>query len=172
MTTKKIDIYFLIDISGSMLGEPIDSLNSSLNKFIENLKIITENVDKRFDDLIQICILSYNKTISENLPLVNLMEIQNIQIGPAFGPTYSGEAIEYTNQKIFNSIISQQSYYNYHKSPLFFHLTDGNPSDIQQYNFITNKQYKNINVNKIACAIGQAVDIEYLKKFSRKMIVL
>ena len=169
---KKLDVYFLIDISASMYGEPIDSINEALKTIVDKLRSTDQILNDNIAERIKFSVSSYNSYIVDNLALTLLNEIGIFEIGPASGLTNSGDAIKHTLQKINDNFSSVSNYLYLNKTPLFIHLTDGNPTDIAQYEEVTNGQYNNIALNKIGCAIGQYAELKYLKNFSNQIVLL
>lgn len=169
---KKLDVYFLIDISASMYGEPIVSINEAFKTIVDKLRCSDQNFNFNIVERIKLCVSSYNSQTVDNLALTTLNEIGFLEIGPATGLTNSGKAIKHTLQKLNDNITSNGNYLFLNKPPLFIHLTDGNPTDIDQYEEVTNGLYDIIAVNKIGCAIGQYVELNYLKKFSNQIVLL
>jgi uncharacterized protein YegL len=158
-TDNKIDVFFLIDISGSMTGEPIDSINNC--------------TDQRTHGRIRICINTYNRKIFENyeLELVENLALNFNSLGNTEGPTHSGAAIENVLIKIKKTVVEYQNKDNRYKKPLLFHITDGFPTDLRIFTEITHK-LKRQKINTIGCGIGANTDLKYLKSFSDKVIYL
>jgi uncharacterized protein YegL len=167
-TDSKIDVFFLIDISGSMTGEPIDSISNGVEDILNMLC-----TDHRTPGRIRLCINTYNSKIYENhkLELVENLSLNFNSLGIAEGPTNSGAAIENVLVKIKETMVEYQNKDYKYKKPLLFHITDGLPSDIKSYNEIIDK-LKRQKINTIACGIGATTDLKFLKSFSDKVIYL
>jgi len=169
---KKLDVYFLIDISASMYGEPISSINEALKTVVDNLRSADQLLKVNIAERIKFSVSSYNSYIVDNLALTVLNEIGFFEIGPASGLTNSGDAIKHTLQIINDNINSVSNYLYLNKTPLFIHLTDGNPTDNAQYEEVTNSLNNNTAVNKIVCAIGQYAELNNLQRFSKQIVLL
>jgi uncharacterized protein YegL len=161
----KIDVFFLIDISGSMTGEPIDSL---CNVVIDILK--TLSCDPRNLGRIRLSINTYNSKFYENhkLELVEDLLFIFSSLGNAYGPTHSGEAIEQILLKIKETTDQYENNEHVYKKPLLIHITDGLPSDIHFFNHII-VDLKRQKINTIGCGIGENIDLTTLKLFSDKV---
>jgi len=138
------------------------------------LRLLDQFSKDKIGEKIKFCVSSYNNNIVDNLALTPLNEINyfDFEIGPAMGITNSGEAIKNTLQKINHNINLDINYLNLNKTPILVHFTDGNPTDIAQFEEVTNGLYNNIAVNRIGCGIGQYADLNYLKSFSKQIVLL
>ena len=167
-TDSKIDVFFLIDISGSMTGEPIDSISNCVRDILNTLC-----TDQRTLGRIRLCINTYNSKIYENhkLELVENLLLNFNSLGIAEGPTHSGAAIENILLKIKETMVEYHNKDHRYKKPLLFHITDGFPSDIQLFNEIIDK-LKRQKINTIGCGIGATADLKSLKSISNKVIYL
>ncbi len=165
---SKIDVFFLIDISGSMTGEPIDSISNCMKGVLTTLC-----TNQRTHGRIRICINTYNRKIFENyeLELVENLALNFNSLGNTEGPTHSGAAIENILVKIKEAMVEYKNKDHSYKKPLLFHLTDGSPSDLQIFNVIIDK-LKRQKINTIGCGIGATANLKYLKSFSDKVIYL
>ena len=165
---SKIDVFILIDISGSMTGEPIDALNCAIKNVLNTICADQRNMGR-----VRLCIQTYNKILYENhqLELVESLLSNFNSLGIANGPTHSGEALEKILSKIHETLQGYHKHVNLFKKPLLFHLTDGFPSDIQCYEEIVEK-LKREKINRIGCGIGTRADLKSLKSFSNKVILL
>ena len=165
---RKIDVFILIDISGSMTGEPIDSLNYAIKNVLNTICADQRNMGR-----VRLCIHTYNRILYEThqLELVESLLSNFNSLGIANGPTHSGNALEKILSKIHETVQEYQTHYNLFKKPLLFHVTDGFPSDIRCYEEIVEK-LKREKINRIGCGIGTRADLKSLKSFSNKVILL
>jgi uncharacterized protein YegL len=164
---RKIDVFILIDISGSMFGEPIDSLNNAIENLVETLcaNVLTIGA-------VRLCIHTYNEQVYEICKLELVESLCNLNsLGTANGPTHSGKALERMLSIIHETFQEHQDYRHAFKKPLLFHITDGFPSDITTYEEIVEKLNCE-EINKIGCAIGASADLNSLKSFSNIVIAL
>jgi uncharacterized protein YegL len=165
---RKLDVFILIDISGSMTGEPIEALNFAIQASL-NLLYTNPLADNR----LRICIQTYNRELYEIHQLEHLESlIYNFKsLGFAEGPTNSGDAIKKTLTKIKQTKTEFSNYDLIFKNPLLIHITDGFPSDVAGYNEIIEKLNRE-KINKIGCGFGLSADLKSLKDFSKTVIVI
>ena len=156
---RRLPVYFLLDTSGSMYGEPIQALNNALSGMINTLR-----QDAQALDSLWISIITFDREVREICPLTELAMFQLPEITcPQSGPTHTGKALEMLYHKVQSDIIKSTETQKGDWKPLLFLFTDGKPSDIQLYNEIAPK-VKTLNFGTIvACAAGNLADDSKLK---------
>ena len=156
MTARRLPVYILLDTSGSMKGEPIQSVNVGLDAMVNALR-----QDPFALESVYISIITFDIEAKEFLPLTPLekININTIKV-PDSGPTFMGAGI--------NLLISSL------KSNIKINKNDskGSPSDIQDYD-IACKELKKFNfANIIACAAGPKAKEESLRKITDQVFSL
>lgn len=165
---RRLPVYFLLDTSGSMYGEPIQALNNALSGMINTLRS-----DPHALDSLWISIITFDLDVKEILPLTELVNFQLPEITcPQSGPTHTGRALELLYNKATNEIIKGSSEQKGDWKPLLFIFTDGKPSDLQKYEDIIPK-IKSINFGAIVvCAAGKFTDTAIFKKLTDTVVHL
>ena len=64
---RRLPVYFLLDTSGSMYGEPIHALNNALSGMINTLR-----QDPQALDSLWISIITFDRDVNEVCPLTEL----------------------------------------------------------------------------------------------------
>ena len=86
-TMRRLPVYFLLDTSGSMQGEPIQALNNALSSMINTLR-----TDPQALDSLWISIITFDREVKELVPLTELVSFQLPEIKcPQSGPTHTGK---------------------------------------------------------------------------------
>lgn len=165
---RRLPVYFLLDTSGSMYGEPIHALNNALSGMINTLR-----QDAQALDSLWISVITFDRDVNEVCPLTELAMFQLPEITcPQSGPTHTGRALELLYSKVQSDIKKSTENQKGDWKPLLFLFTDGKPSDIQLYNEIAPK-VRNLNFGAIvACAAGNLADDSKLKVLTDDVVHL
>jgi len=151
-----------------MKGEPIESVKVGLADMVATLR-----QDPYALETVCISIITFDREVSQVLPLTELENLQlpDIQT-PDAGPTHLGKALKMLCDKIGVEVKKGTPEQKGDWRPLLFVLTDGKPSDIQDYNQIIPK-VKNLNFASIvACAAGPKAKVEPLQQLTDQVFRL
>ena len=165
---RRLPVYFLLDTSGSMRGEPIQALNNALSGMVNTLRSDAQALDSLW-----ISIITYDREIKEIAPLTELVSFQLPEITcPQSGPTNTGAGLEYVIQKVKNDVIKGSSTQKGDWKPLLFVFTDGKPSDMPLYREKI-IEIKNLNFGAVVgCAAGPKADDLILKELTDNVVHL
>ncbi|WP_298395241.1 VWA domain-containing protein [Flavobacterium sp.] len=165
---RRLPVYFLLDTSGSMRGEPIQALNNALSGMVNTLRSDAQALDSLW-----ISIVTYDREVKEIAPLTELVSFQLPEITcPQSGPTNTGAGLEYIIQQVKKDVIKGSPTQKGDWKPLLFVFTDGKPSDLQLYREkIT--EIKNLNFGAVVgCAAGLKADDVILKELTDNVVHL
>ncbi|HEY1045862.1 MAG TPA: VWA domain-containing protein [Bacteroidia bacterium] len=165
---RRLPVYFLLDTSGSMNGEPIQALNNALSGMISELRS-----DPQAIETLWISIITFDREIKEIYPLTDLasFSLQEITCPPS-GPTNTGKALEVLHEKVQQNVRKGNENQKGDWKPLLFLITDGKPSDILLYNEMIPK-IKSANFGVIVgCAVGHLADDSKLKDLTDHVVHL
>jgi uncharacterized protein YegL len=165
---RRLPVYFLLDTSGSMYGEPIQALNYALSGMINTLR-----ADAQALDSLWISIITFDRDVKEIVPLTELASFQLPEITcPQSGPTHTGKALEMLHQKVQVDIRKGSDTQKGDWKPLFFLFTDGKPNDLMLYREMLPK-IKALNFGAIVCcAAGNLADDSLLKELTSDVVHL
>ncbi|MGJ8550929.1 vWA domain-containing protein [Winogradskyella wichelsiae] len=165
---RRLPVYFLLDTSGSMKGEPIVALNNALSGMVNTLRS-----DPQASETLWLSIITFDAVIKELVPLTDLQSFQLPEIiCPESGPTFTGKALEFLLQKVKRDVKKGDSEQKGDWKPLLFLFTDGKPSDVQAYNRVI-PMVKGINWGAlVGCAAGHKADDERLKELTDTVVHL
>ncbi len=166
--SRRLPIYIAIDTSGSMFGEPIQSVNVGLQAMMTALR-----QDPYALDTVHLSIITYDMNVKELFPLTPLEQVQLPEIiCPRSGPTYTGEALAMVVNRVKKDVVLSTEEKKGDWRPMLFLMTDGAPSDVARFNEIV-PQLKACQMGKIiACAAGPKAKTEYMKEITDTVVSL
>jgi uncharacterized protein YegL len=165
---RRLPVYFLLDTSGSMNGEPIQALNNAMSGMINSLRS-----DAQASETLWISVITFDREVQEIVPLTELPSFQLPEIVcPPSGPTFTGKALEMLYDKVNSEIRKGTPTQKGDWRPLLFLFTDGKPSDPMLYSEMLPK-IKSLNFGAIvACAAGNIADDSKLKELTDTVVHL
>ena len=165
---RRLPVYFLLDTSGSMRGEPIQALNNALSGMINTLRSDAQALDSLW-----ISIITYDREVKEIAPLTELVSFQLPEITcPQSGPTHTGMALEILHEKVKSDIIKGSPTQKGDWKPLLFLFTDGKPNDLQLYREMIPKIKASDFGAIVCCAAGHMADDSLLKELTGNVVHL
>lgn len=159
---RRLPVYLLIDTSGSMKGEPIESVKVGLEAMLSSLR-----QDPFALESVCISIITYDREVKQILPLTPLDELQLPEIStPDSGPTHTGLALQLLCERIDREVQLSTPERKGDWMPLLFIMTDGKPSDLQLYRAMIPEVKRRHFAAIIACAAGMKSDPRMLKELT------
>lgn len=165
---RRLPVYILIDTSGSMRGEPIESVKVGLSDMVASLRI-----DPYALETVCISIITYDSDVKQVLPLTALENLQLPEIEcPESGPTHTGAALNMLCDCYDTEVNMGNREQKGDWMPLLFILTDGKPSDLMVYEQAILNVKKHLFTSIVACAAGPKAKTEPLKKLTDNVFTL
>ena len=162
---RKLPVYLLIDTSGSLKGEPIESVKVGIESMLSALRN-----DPYALETVSISIITYDKDVNQLIPLTPIDDLQMPEITtPESGPTHMGAALEMLCDKVDKEVNKGTSEQKGDWMPLLFLMTDGKPSDIQAYNNVIPKVKNSHFATIVCCAAGPKAKTDELKLLTDKV---
>lgn len=165
---RHLPVYILIDTSGSMKGEPIESVKVGLADMVATLR-----QDPYALETVCISIITYDREVKQVLPLT---ELENLQIPdivtPESGPTHTGLALKMLCEKIPVEVRKGTPEQKGDWRPLLFLMTDGRPADLQLYREMIPKVQSMNFASIIGCAAGPKAKTELLQELTSQVFRL
>lgn len=158
---KSMTIFFLIDVSGSMKGTKIGSLNGTMEELLPSLIGVGEASTD-----VKIAIMKFSTDVEWVTPEpVRIEEYQYWNRLEAEGLTFMGDAFLELSRKLSRSSFLNSPSISF--APVIFLLSDGSPNDDWKKGLETLKQNKWFQHGlKIALGIGSKVNMDVLRAFT------
>ena len=162
---RRLPVYLLIDTSGSMKGEPIESVKVGIEAMLSTLRN-----DPYALETVNISIITYDREVNQLLPLTPIDELQMPEITtPDSGPTHMGAALEMLIEKVDKEVNKGTKEQKGDWMPLLFLMTDGKPSDIQIFNNVLPRIKNNKFATIVCCAAGPRAKTDELRQLTDKV---
>lgn len=158
--SRRLPVYFLLDVSGSMMGQPIEAVRQGVKAVISDLKTEPQAMETAY-----ISIITFGSEARQIIPLTEILSFQEPNI-EASGTTALGSALSILDNCLENEVKKSTSTQKGDYKPLVVLMTDGEPTDNWEgpANTIKTKSGKYANIIAVGC--GPQVNYETLKKIS------
>jgi uncharacterized protein YegL len=162
---RRLPVYLLIDTSGSMKGEPIESVKVGIETMLSTLRN-----DPYALETVNISIITYDKDVKQILPLTPIDELQLPEITtPDSGPTHMGAALKKLLEMVEVEVNKGTPTQKGDWMPLLFLMTDGHPSDIMEFNEVVPKIKTSPFATVVCCAAGPKAKTDDLKRLTDRV---
>ncbi len=158
MSYRRLPVYILADCSGSMSGDPIESVKAGISALHSELMNDPSAVESAF-----LSVITFDSSARQVVPLTELASFTPPDLKSS-GTTALGAALKLLIDCLHNEVKQNSGEVKGDWKPLVFLLTDGAPTDNwQQYaDELKSKRPGNI----IAVACGDGADASMLKSIT------
>ena len=161
---RRLPVYLLIDTSGSMYGEPIESVRNGLQSLLSSLRQDPYALETAF-----LSVIEFNTQANQLVPLTDLMSFQAPELTPS-GVTALGEALTLLADRLNTEVKKTTMEDKGDWRPLVFIFSDGASTDDLQKGIEALKKVKTGIV--VACAAGQDAREDELRKITESVVKL
>lgn len=166
--SRRLLTYLLIDTSGSMIGEPIEAVNTGLGALLSALRQNPYALET-----VHLSITTFDSNVTTVLPLTALEDVQIPVITcPRSGATLLGEALKYIAASVKKDLNPAADGNKADWAPMLIVLTDGKTTDLLEFEEAI-PQIKALGFgNIVACAAGPKADPQQLKALTDNVVSL
>ena len=161
---RRLPVYLLIDVSGSMHGEPIEAVKNGLQLLVSTL-----SQDPYALETAYLSVITFSEHAKQVAPLTELSSFRQPSLD-ASGPTALGEALCLLCERVDSEVTKTTYEKKGDWKPLVFIMTDGVPTDNVSRG-ITEIRKRKFGI-VVACAAGQQVDTDTLKQITDCVVQL
>ena len=163
---RRLPIYFLIDVSESMVGEPIEQVENGMRQIVQELRTDPYALETAF-----ISVIAFAGKAKSLSPLTELYKFYP-PIFPIGGGTSLGVALDFLMDDIDKNVVKTTEERKGDWKPIIFLFTDGTPTDDSSSAFTRwNNKYRH-KANLIAISIGNNVNTQLLGEISDNVLRL
>jgi len=161
---RRLPVYLLLDVSGSMSGEPIEAVKNGVQMLVAALR-----QDPQALETAHLSVITFGSQAQQIIPLTDLASFQTPDL-QAGGVTAMGEALAMVATKVDTEIVKSTHDAKGDWKPLMFILTDGEPTDDFQRGINEFKKRKFGMV--VACGAGAGANENNLKLITENVVKL
>lgn len=163
---RRLPIYFLVDVSESMVGTPIEQVQEGMRTIIQNLRVDPYALETVFVSII--IFAGKAKVLS---PLTELYKFYP-PVFPIGGGTSLGKGLECMMDDIDHNVQKTTLEQKGDWKPIIFLFTDGNPTDDYAAAFSRwNDRYRS-RCSLVAVSLGDNVNVSILSQITNDILLL
>ena len=163
-TMRKLPVYLLLDTSGSMQGEPIESVRTGMQTLVATLRQDPHALESAY-----LSVITFAEKAAQLLPLTELGQFQMPELA-ASGTTSMGAALVLLAERVQVEVAKTTAQQKGDWKPIVFLMTDGESTDdladgiaaIKRGGFGT----------FVACAAGAKANVAQLQRITESVVRL
>ncbi len=162
---RRLPVFLLLDVSDSMIGEPLQYLEKGLDTLIGKLR-----QDPNAIETVHLSIIAFAGQVKTLVPLMDLPSFYppRLQVGAG---TALGLALEHLMEEIDKTVVKTTHERKGDWKPLVYLMTDGKPTDKCQPAVDKWNQNYAGRVNMIAIGLGPRASTETFLKFADHVLI-
>lgn len=161
---RRLPVYLVLDISGSMHGEPIEAVRNGMQMLVSTLRTDPYALETAF-----LSVIVFDEKARQVVPLTELVSFQPPTV-EAGSTTSLGNALKVVKECIEREVKKTTAEEKGDWKPLVFIMTDGQPTDDWEKGLNEFRKIKTGMV--IACAAGPQADTKILKQITEIVVSL
>ncbi len=162
---RRLPIYFLVDVSESMVGESLSQLDEALRSIVSTLR-----QDPYALETAHLSVIAFAGKARTIAPLTELVAFHPPEL-PVGGGTALGAALEHLMDEIDRDVTTTTTERKGDWRPIIFLLTDGHPTDNTSSALDRwNRRYRN-GASLVAVSVGGQADHATLRALTEDVVV-
>ncbi|GHT80417.1 tellurium resistance protein TerY [Betaproteobacteria bacterium] len=161
---RRLPVYLLLDVSGSMSGEPIEAVKTGVQTLVSTLRQDPYALETAY-----LSVITFGSDAQQVVPLTELSSFQTPAIS-ASGTTALGDALALLADRVETEIEKTTAEVKGDWKPLVFIMTDGVPTDDWAKGHARLKKVRTGII--VACAAGHGADTSVLKQITEVVVQL
>ncbi|MDR2339107.1 MAG: VWA domain-containing protein [Deltaproteobacteria bacterium] len=161
---RKLPVYLLIDVSGSMYGEPIESVKNGIKTLHTALRKEPQAMEMAF-----LSVITFESNVRQLIPLTEISKFRPPDLEASGGTSLGGaltELVRCAKNEVATSTPDRKGDYK----PMVFIMTDGEPTDDVDAALPAFQAYKWGIV--VACAAGHDANVGVLQKIAGPNVLM
>ena len=163
---RRLPVYFLVDVSESMVGEPIKQVENGMRQIIQELRTDPYALETAF-----VSIIAFAGKAKSLSPLTELYKFYPPTF-PIGGGTSLSAALDFLMDDIDKNVVKTTLEVKGDWKPIIFLFTDGTPTDNPSAAITRWKQKYSRKANIVAISIGDNADTQLLGQISENVLRL
>lgn len=163
---RRLPVYLLLDCSGSMTGEPIEAVRQGVKALLSELRGDPQALETAY-----LSVITFDSVARQAIPLTELVQFKEPALS-AGGATALGGALKLLMDCINNEVRRSTPTRKGDWRPLVFILTDGKPTDVEDFNEAAQALKSAGAANIVVCAAGANAETSYLKRITESVLMM
>jgi uncharacterized protein YegL len=163
---RRLPVYFVLDVSESMVGENIKKLDDGLNSIIRSLR-----QDPHALETVYVSIIAFAGKAKTIVPLIEIASFYSPRL-PIGGGTSLGGGLFHLMAELDKSIVKTTPEQKGDWKPIIYLITDGKPTDSVESAIAKWKSEYANRATFVAISLGRFADIAVLKQITENVMIL
>ena len=163
---RRLPIYFVLDVSESMVGENIKKLDEGLSSIVRTLR-----QDPHALETVYISVIAFAGKAKTIVPLIEVASFYPPRL-PIGGGTSLGGALFYLMSELDKSVVKTTPDKKGDWKPIIYLITDGKPTDSVDSAIAKWKSEYANRATIVAISLGRFADIAVLKQITENVMIL
>ena len=163
---RRLPVYFVLDVSESMVGEPLQQLEAGVERVVQSLR-----QDPHALETVYLSVIAFAGKAEIVAPLVDLVSFYPPRL-PLGGGTAMGAALEVLMRDIDNNVARTTYEQRGDWEPVCFLVTDGKPTDNPDPAVKRWRESFASRAQLIAVTLGQGADFHTLQQLTPHVLAL